>query len=112
MPNPIKIAQDFSDTLINRDKNQGDGTFTGVDFREKFLKSADSEPWWKKQSDVITLDFEGVDTLGPSWANEVFAFFTKFNVNERDILKRFNLVNISNVKLALVKREIASGYKV
>lgn len=112
MSNPIKIVSDFSDTLINRDKDQGDGTFTGVDFREKYLKVADSEDWWKKKSDVITLDFEGVDTLGPSWTNEVFAFFTKYDVDDKRVLERFNLINISSVKLALIKREITSGYKV
>jgi hypothetical protein len=109
---PINIATDFSDTLINRDKDQGDGTFNGVEFRTKYLSIADSEEWWKKQREVIALDFSGVDIIGPSWANEVFAFFTRFNLNEKDILKRFDLQKISNVKLALIKREIASGYKV
>lgn len=105
----VKIKE-FSDFLINRDQHQGDGTFNAVEFRQKYLANADNEEWWSKKSDVIELDFEGVDTLGPSWANEAFAYFAKFANKSGDILKRIRFVNISPVKLALVKKEIESGY--
>jgi hypothetical protein len=105
----VKIKE-FSDFLINRDQRQGDGTFNAVEFRQKYLANADNEEWWSKKSDVIELDFEGVDTLGPSWANEAFAYFAKFANKSGDILKRIRFVNISPVKLALVKKEIDSGY--
>lgn len=112
MNSTILVAKDFSDFLINRDENQGDGTCTGKEFREKFLVNANDENWWKKNDSVISLDFTDVDTIGPSWANEVFAYFTKFSIEEKAILNRIRLINISPVKLALIKKEIESGYKV
>lgn len=105
----VKI-KDFSDFLINRDQYQGDGSFHAVEFRQKYLSNADDIEWWNIKSDVIELDFGGVDTLGPSWANEAFAYFAKYANKPNDIYKRFRFTNISPVKLALIKREIDSGY--
>ena len=105
----IDIKSQFSDSLTNRDEFQRDGKFTGVEFREKFLKELDNAEAWMDNNPFITLDFSNVKRLGPSWANEVFAFFTKF-ANPKQILKKIVFKNISAVKLAIIEKEIETGY--
>lgn len=106
----IKIAQEFSPRLVNRNPLQGTGKHTGIDFRDKYLKEADDESWWADPSRSITLSFENVDTLGPSWANEVFAYFTKYTKDKTEILKKFILKDISRVKQSTIETEIDAGY--
>lgn len=109
MINKMDIAKDFSDRLVYRDRYQGDGKSNAIDFRNKFLNELESEKWWKDNEKFIELDFSGVKTLGPSWANEVFAYYTK-NHTPKEILNKIKLVNISNVKKSIIKLEIETGY--
>ena len=57
----------------------------------------------------IVLNFSNVKRLGPSWANEVFAYFTRYSSPER-ILKKIKLENISRVKRTTIEQEISTGY--
>jgi len=107
----ITIATEFSDFLVNRDEFQGDGTFTGVEFRTQFLAPLEAQDWWKNSSEELVLDFDKVDTIGPSWANEVFAYYTDAGRTPTEILKKIKFQKISPVKLNLIKTEIAAGYK-
>ncbi len=105
----INIGDEFSPSLTNRDHLQRDGKFTGVEFREKYLIELDSSDQWENDAEFITLDFSNVKRLGPSWANEAFAYFTKYQKPDF-ILKKINLKNISRVKLAIIKQEVETGY--
>lgn len=105
----IDIGKDFYHRLANRDKNQGDGLHTAIEFREKYLQAFENESEWSNGQERVTLDFINVETLIPSFANEAFAFFTKF-ATPKQILDRIRLVNISNVKLEIVNEELESGY--
>ncbi|MBI4356348.1 MAG: STAS-like domain-containing protein [Gammaproteobacteria bacterium] len=106
----IKIAEVFHRRLVNRDDLQGDGKNTAVEFRDKFLKDLDNKDWWDDSSKTIEIDFDGVETLGPSWANEAFAYFTKFNVKPAKFFTKVIFKNISAVKKATVRTEIETGY--
>lgn len=105
----IDVGKEFSTNLTNRDKLQRDGKFNGVDFRTKYLSELDNNELWNNDDTLIILDFGNVERLGPSWANEVFAYFSKFG--EQDlVLKKIKLENISRVKLAIIEKEIETGY--
>lgn len=105
----IDIGKDFTHSLTNRDQYQRDGTYTGIDFRKKYLNELDNKAAWTDDTEHILLNFENVKRLGPSWANEVFAYFTKYGKPEV-ILKKIRLINISRVKLAIITQEINTGY--
>ena len=105
----IDIGKDFYDRLTNRDLKQRDGKHTGVEFREKHLRGLDSEEAWKNDLVFIRLDFSNVSKMGPSWANEVFAYFAKYAKPSR-ILNKIQLINISRVKKNIIEHEIESGY--
>lgn len=113
MSQPIKVKE-FSTFLRNRNKEQTDGLYTGVEFREKYLSELEIQDWWDDSAKKIVLDFEGVTTISPSWANEVFAYFTskKFkNVDTQKIFNKIELKNISKVKLETIEMEIKDGYR-
>ena len=111
MDKTIEVKK-FSTVLRNRNKEQTDGFFTGVEFRKEYLNELNTQSWWDDSMKSITLDFEGVSIVGPSWANEVFAYFTKFeNTNEKRILEKIKMKNISDVKLETIKIEIKDGYR-
>jgi len=108
MKKTIDIGKEFSDYLVNRTSLQGDGKDTAVDFRRKFLKDLEDDAWWKDPDSIITLNFKNVKTLGPSWANEVFAHYRK-NHETEEILKKIRFEDISNVKREIIEQEIKSG---
>ncbi len=105
----IQVGTEFHKRLTNRDERQRDGTYTAVEFREKFLGILDDEALWKTDNPEITLDFKDVEKMGPSWTNEVFAYFTKYADPSR-ILKKIVIINISRVKMAIIEQELNAGY--
>ncbi len=105
----VDVGKEFSPSLTNRDHLQRDGKNTGVDFRKKYLISLDDKGEWQNSSTFITLDFGNVKRLGPSWANEVFAYFTKY-ANPELVLKKISIKNISRVKESIIKQELNTGY--
>jgi len=107
----IDIGNDFYHRLANRDETQGDGFNNAVMFREKYLKEFDNEEEWQNGNKSIKFDFVNVTKIGPSFANEAFAYFTKYkNATPANILKKFIFTNISNVKLLIISKELESGY--
>ena len=102
----------FSKILRNRNKNQTDGQNTGEDFRKKYLEELDSKDWWDDDNKKIILDFEDVITIGPSWANEVFAYFCKFNVDSKKFFEKIIIKNLSNIKEETIKTEIDGGHRI
>jgi hypothetical protein len=108
--NTVHIKDDFGHRLANRDEHQGDGTFTAVQFRERFLNFLDNKDAWKTGGTVICLDFSGVKKIGPSFANEAFAYFTKY-AKPDEILSKIKLTNATEVQLMIIKQELEDGYR-
>ena len=104
----VDVGNEFYYRLANRDKNQGDGKYTAIEFREKYLCDLDNKEAWQVSDPFIILDFANVKKIGPSFANEVFAFFTKYATPEK-ILKRIKLKHMSNVQLSTIKEELTAG---
>jgi hypothetical protein len=105
----IIICTEFYHRLVNRDKYQGDGLHHAQEFREKYLGFLDSDEKWKNEDKEIILDFNGVKKIGPSFANEAFAYFAKYARPDL-ILKKIKFVNISEVQEAIIRTELDSGY--
>lgn len=108
--NIIDVGKDFSPTLTNRDKRQRDGKHTAIEFRDKFLSDLNNKEAWKDNNPFIELDFSHVSKMGPSWANEAFAYFTKF-VPPDKVRSKIVFKNISKVKSAIIDQELNAGYK-
>ena len=105
----INVGKDFYPRLANRDRRQGDGKHNAVQFRDKYLSHMDSLEYWTRDVEPITFDFINVDKIGPSFANEAFAYFTKY-AEPKVIKKRIRFVNISEVHRIIIEEEIDSGY--
>ena len=70
----------------------------------------DNEDAWKSKGIAIILDFSNVDTMISSFANEAFAYFTKYASPEQ-IKKKIKFENISTVKMEIIDIELLNGYK-
>ena len=106
----VKVVDEFYHRLANRDSHQGDGKFTAVEFRNKFLSSIDNINSWDNTDVAVELDFSGVKKIGPSFANEAFAYFTKFAKPEV-VLMKIKISNASTVQRAIIDLELETGYK-
>ncbi|XDD44693.1 STAS-like domain-containing protein (plasmid) [Leptospira sp. WS60.C2] len=105
----IDVGNDFYFRLANRNKFQGDGKYTAEEFRKKYLIDLENEDFWKESTIYITLDFKNVKKIGPSFANEAFAYFMKFT-DPKSFLKRVSFKNCSEVQLMIISKELNSGY--
>lgn len=105
----IDVGKDFYHRLANRDQYQGEGTHTAVEFRGKFLSELDNNDAWKSDSPFVVLDFKNVAKIGPSFANEAFAFFTSF-AKPSLIKKRIMFRNISKIQEMIISEELETGY--
>jgi len=106
----VKVAQEFSDRLVNRNQYQGDGTFTAQDFIRKFLVVFDDPYIWEENTPTITFDFIDVKRISPAFANEAFAYFLQYT-NKDKLLKHFVFENIDSIDLMIVEHELNNGYK-
>ncbi len=106
----LNIGLEFYSRLANRDKLQGDGKHTAAEFRDTYLSGLNNESVWKSNDPFIALDFSDVRKIGPSFANEAFAYFTKY-ASPQQILDKIKLVNISTVQRAIIEIELNTGYK-
>ena len=105
-PRCVDVGNEFSSRLANRDKRQGDGKNTAIEFRERFLSELDTPDAWKPESTVrVVLDFANVTKLGPSFANAAFGYFVRY-ASPAEVLKRIEIKNLSNVKLFIIKQEL------
>jgi hypothetical protein len=105
----VDVGKEFHDRLANRDKYQGDGLFTADDFRQRFLKAFDNQEEWRSGTQSVILDFSNVRKIGPSFANEAFAYFMKYTTPE-GFLSRTKFINISKVQRAIIEEELQAGY--
>ena len=105
----VDVGNEFYYRLANRDENQGDGKKTAIEFREKYLRDLDDKAAWQVSDPFIILDFTNVKKIGPSFANEAFAFFTKYATPEK-ILKKIILKNTTNVQQSIIEEELEAGY--
>lgn len=104
----IKVATDFYHRLTNRNKKQGDGLHTAEEFRKKYLARCDNKEFWKGNEKIV-FDFKDVTKIGPSFANEAFAYFMKFT-NKKVFYSLIKFENISKVQKLIIQQEIDSGY--
>ena len=104
----IKISEDFYSRLANRNERQGDGTHNAIEFRNKYLKQCENQDFWKSDETII-FDFSGVEKIGPSFANEAFAYFLKYT-DPKTLKAKIKFINISKVQLFIIDEEIQSGY--
>jgi len=108
---PIDVGQDFYFRLANRNELQGDGKHTAVEFRKKYLSSLDSKEAWANDRTEIVFDFSNVKRIGPSFANEAFAYFMKYTTPDK-FLKKVSFENINiPVDLGIIKIELEGGYR-
>lgn len=106
----IDVGKEFYHRLANRDEKQGDGKHTAIEFRKRFLAFLDDKKVWEDGDPSIILNFRNVDKLGPSFANEAFAYFAQFAKPER-ILQKIVFKEISNIKILTIKEELETGYR-
>lgn len=106
----VDVGKEFYHRLGNRDEHQGDGQYTAVDFRNRFLSELDDNKAWTRSGVFIVLDFKNVRKIGPSFANEAFGYFMKYT-NPSSFLKKVQFKNISEVQLIIIKEELESGYR-
>lgn len=105
----IDVGKQFYPRLANRDQNQGDGTMNAVEFRKRFLLDLDNEEAWRTEEPHVLFDFINVEKIGPSFANEAFAYFTKYTNPER-VRKVILFENESNVQRSIIDTELSAGY--
>lgn len=105
----IDVGKDFYFRLANRNRFQGDGKFNAEDFRRKYLKDLDNPDVWKKADKIITFDFTNIKKIGPSFANEAFAYFMEYTDPE-NFLQKIIFENATEVQLMIIKKELESGY--
>lgn len=105
----IRVA-DFCKRLTNRNKSQGDGEHTAEEFRGKYMSDCMTGDFWNSKQ-TITFDFSDVIKIGPSFANEAFAYFMgKYNVNKEKFNEHIKFINISRVQKLIIQQELDSGY--
>jgi len=105
----IDVGKEFYHRLANRDQNQGDGKYTAIEFRKKFLATLDNETVWNEATEPIIFDFGMVKKIGPSFAYEAFGYFTRYTKPDKILLK-IQFKNISDVQRMIIKQELESGY--
>lgn len=104
----IDVGTEFHPRLANRDKHQGDGKYTAVDFRQRFLSSLDGKEEWNFFESQIALDFKNVKKIGPSFANEAFGYFMQYGP-PAEFWKRVVITNITRVQKAIIQEELESA---
>lgn len=110
MVKTVDVGNEFHYRLANRDKNQGDGKHTAVEFRKRYLDEIDNNDFWSAPRKFIVFDFVNVKKIGPSFANEAFAYFTKY-IDPKKILEAIEFRNTTKVQNAIILEELESGYK-
>jgi len=104
-----RVSHYFSKELVHRNP-KSDYYFNAIKFRELFLRDLHFSSSWEDDRPYIILDFLFVEKISPSFANEAFAYFTKFAPPER-VKNKIKFINISVVKQAIIDLEIEQGYK-
>ena len=106
----IDVGKEYFFRLANRNKLQGDGTYNAVDFRKKYLSKLDNSSAWEDFTPFIVLDFSNVKRIGPSFANEAFAYFMKYT-NPDNFMEKVTFKNLDEVDQIIINKELFSGYK-
>ena len=112
---PINVGSQFYPSLVNRDKQQGEGIFTAIQFRNKFMLECLQAEWWKDLNSQIVFNFKSVNEISSPWANEAFAYFMDpaigFNIGLRKFLSKIKFEGISSVHKQLIIKELENGYR-
>lgn len=106
----VDVGNDFHYRLIYRDERLGDKKYNALCFREKYLSYLDNQKAWEANPEKICFDFSNVKTIGPSFASEAFAYFTKYATPE-EIMNVIIFEPISFVHKNIIENEIKSSYE-
>ena len=103
----IKIAY-FGTVLCSRFRYLINGETSAEKFFKDFLKEDMEHPAWWDDDEPLVLDFEGVETLSPTWCHELVWNMVEGNetVTERSFRERVKFVNMSKVKRETMDTEI------
>ena len=104
----IDIGKDFYHRLANRNKKQGDGKHTAVEFFNKYVeKFCNHDLWMADLSDdpFITFDFLNVKRISPGFANEAFCPLLEFATTEK-IMEKIKIVNATDIQVYIIKFEL------
>lgn len=105
----VDVGKEFYHRLANRDEHQGDGKYTAVEFRVRYLSELDKPEAWSTTAEFIIFDFQNVKKIGPSFANEAFGYFMQYT-DPKKFLQKVKFVNISDVHLMIIKEELEAGF--
>ncbi|MCY4283608.1 MAG: STAS-like domain-containing protein [Gammaproteobacteria bacterium] len=105
----VDVGREFYHRLANRNRYQGDGRYTAEHFRGKYLYDLDKEDAWKDDKISVVFNFENVKKIGPSFANEAFAYFMKY-ATPKQLKEKIRFKNISGVQELIIEQELESGY--
>ena len=105
----VDVGGEFYHRLANRNQYQGDGRHTAEQFRRQYLRQLDDENAWKDEKAFIAFNFINVKKIGPSFANEAFAYFMKYTSPEK-FKKKIIFKNLSDVQEIIIDEELKSGY--
>ena len=105
----VDVGKEFYHRLANRNRYQGDGRHTAEQFRKAYLCDLDKEDTWQDDKITIIFNFENVKKIGPSFANEAFAYFMKYTTPQQ-LKKKIRFKNISSVQELIIEQELESGY--
>lgn len=108
----IDIGRQFGSRLLYRSSepaNERTRSNGGIEFRMRFMSELETPEFWSDKTRMITLDFKNVDTLGPAWANEVFAYWAQCRL-PADVKNKIKCINITEVKQAVIDIELDHGY--
>lgn len=105
----IRIAEEFSNRLVNRNRYQGDGSYHAIDFRKRFLSDLDRDAEWSSSDPFVELDFQNVRKIGPSFANEAFAYFMKYAKTKERFFEKIKMKNESRVQRIIIEEELDAG---
>jgi hypothetical protein len=106
---PIDVGNSFSTRLVNRNKRQGDGKFNAVDFRTLYLTGIDNAEAWKNDDTFISFNFKNVRKLAPSFANEAFAYFMKYEISLEKFHTKIQIINWSEAQKLIIEKELRSA---
>lgn len=103
-------VREFSTKLVNRNKLQGDGLNTAIEFRETYLQDLMEKDWWDNPKNTIILDFSGVQKMSPSFADEAFGYFTQFATPDK-VRSQIQFENLSKVQEMILDMELTDAYR-
>lgn len=88
---------EFSDYLVGRE--------CATKFRLAYLQRLASDAWWESPDETVYLDFSRVETVSPTWVNELLGHYAGQRSAEQ-IRRKIQVEHISSVKKGIFELEL------